>query len=227
MPFALIPKLQDSTRKLTSWSDCHSRLNRGEAWYLPVPADKKQALPLVHQFKGVFANEAILKIGQNMKFDILFLSRYDIEVKGDYFDTMVAHYLVQPDLRHNLDYLSEIYLGYKKVATEELIGKRGKNQLTMRQVDFEQIKEYACEDADITFQLKEILVGELDKAQVKDLFEKVEMPLLKVLVQMELSGLKIDPKVLDDYAVILRDQIVELENSIIEMAGRTFQYFIP
>ena len=199
----------------------------GEAFYVPVPADRKKALALVHDFKLVFANETILKIGQNMKFDILILSRYDIEIKGDYFDTMVAHYLIQPDLRHNLDYLSEIYLGYKKVATEELIGKRGKNQLTMRQVDPEVIKEYACEDADITFQLKDLLDQELIKAEVKELFTQVEMPLLKVLVQMELAGLKIDPKVLDDYAVVLREQIIELENSIIEMAGEHFNISSP
>jgi len=199
----------------------------GEAYFVPVPADQKKALTLVQEFKPVFANEAILKVGQNMKFDILILSRYDLEIKGDYFDTMVAHYLIQPDLRHNLDYLSEIYLGYKKVATEELIGKRGKTQLTMRQVDLEQIKEYACEDADITFQLKELLDQEMIKAEVKNLFSQVEMPLLKVLVQMELSGLKIDPKVLDDYAVILREQIIELENSIIEMAGEHFNISSP
>ena len=199
----------------------------GEAYYIPVPADREKAMDLVHEFKNIFANEAILKIGQNMKFDILILSRYDLAIKGDYFDTMVAHYLIQPDLRHNLDYLSEIYLGYKKVATEELIGKRGKNQLTMRQVDLEQIKEYACEDADITFQLKELLDQEMIKAEVKNLFTQVEMPLLKVLVQMELSGLKIDPKVLDDYAIVLRGQIVELENSIIGMAGEHFNISSP
>jgi len=199
----------------------------GEAYFVPVPTDREKALALVHEFKPIFAKEAILKIGQNMKFDILILSRYDLEIKGDYFDTMVAHYLIQPDLRHNLDYLSEIYLGYKKVATEELIGKRGKNQLTMRQVDPELIKEYACEDADITFQLKELLDQEMIKAEVKNLFSQVEMPLLKVLVQMELSGLKIDPKVLDDYAVILREQIIELENSIIEMAGEHFNISSP
>ena len=198
-----------------------------EAYFVPVPADHKKALAVVQEFKPVFANEAILKIGQNMKFDILILSRYDLEIKGDYFDTMVAHYLIQPDLRHNLDYLSEIYLGYKKVATEELIGKRGKNQLTMRQVDLEQIKEYACEDADITFQLKELLDQEMIKAEVKNLFTQVEMPLLKVLVQMELSGLKIDPKVLEDYAVVLREQIIELEKSIIEMAGEHFNISSP
>jgi len=199
----------------------------GEAWYVPVPAIREKAMILVQNFKKVFASGNILKIGQNMKFDILILSQYDIEIKGDYFDTMVAHYLIQPELRHNLDYLSEIYLGYKKVATEELIGKRGKNQLSMRQVDLEQIKEYACEDADITFQLKSLLDAELVKANVKNLFSDVEMPLLKVLVQMELAGLKIDPKVLDDYAVILREQIIELENSIIDLAGEHFNISSP
>ena len=140
---------------------------------------------------------------------------------------MVAHYLIQPELRHNLDYLSEIYLGYKKVATEELIGKRGKNQLSMRQVDLEQIKEYACEDADITFQLKALLDKDLNDSNLKDLFTEVEMPLLKVLILMEQAGLKIDPKVLDDYAVILREQIIELENSIIELAGEYFNISSP
>ena len=199
----------------------------GEAWYVPVPPDQNKASSIVQQFKPVFATENILKIGQSMKFDILMLSRYGIEVKGDYFDTMVAHYLIQPELRHNLDYLSEIYLGYKKVATEELIGKNGKNQLSMRQVDMETIKEYACEDADITFQLKALLDIDLIKANVKDLFTRVEMPLLKVLLQMEQAGLKIDPKVLDDYALILREQIIGLENSIIELAGEHFNISSP
>jgi DNA polymerase I len=199
----------------------------GEAYYIPIPNDQAKAILIIQEFKLVFANDRILKIGQNMKFDILFLSRYGLEIKGDYFDTMVAHYLIQPELRHNLDYLSEIYLGYKKVATEELIGKRGKNQLTMRQVDLEQIKEYACEDADITFQLKALLDAELKKFNVEKLFREVEMPLLKVLVQMEQAGLKIDPKVLDDYAVSLREQIIELETSIIELAGEHFNISSP
>ncbi len=199
----------------------------GEAYYVPLPSDQSKAITTVLLFKAVFANENILKIGQNMKFDILFLSRYGLEVKGEYFDTMVAHYLIQPELRHNLDYLSEIYLGYKKVATEELIGKRGKNQLSMRQVDLEQIKEYACEDADITFQLKALLDKDLNDSNLKDLFTEVEMPLLKVLILMEQAGLKIDPKVLDDYAVILREQIIELENSIIELAGEYFNISSP
>jgi DNA polymerase I len=199
----------------------------GEAYYLPIPPDQKKALAIVLEFRSVFANENILKIGQNMKFDIHVLSRYGIEVKGDYFDTMVAHYLIQPELRHNLDYLSEIYLGYKKVATEELIGKNGKNQLSMRQVELEQIKEYACEDADITFQLKAKLDIDLLKANVKNLFTEVEMPLLKVLIQMEQTGLRIDPKVLDDYAVTLREQIIELEKIIVELAGEHFNISSP
>ena len=200
---------------------------KGEAFYIPIPTDQKEASPIVQQFKSVFADENILKIGQNMKFDILILSQYGIVVRGEYFDTMVAHYLIQPELRHNLDYLSEIYLGYKKVATEELIGKNGKNQLSMRQVDLEQIKEYAGEDADITFQLKPLLDTDLNKSNVKNLFTQVEMPLLKVLIQMEQAGLKIDPKVLDDYAVTLRKQIFELENSIIELAGEHFNISSP
>jgi len=216
--------LDPHSDKLVGLSFC---FKPGEAYYIPVPTDQDKAIATVQLFKTVFANENILKIGQNMKFDILFLSGYGIEVKGNYFDTMVAHYLIQPELRHNLDYLSEIYLGYKKVATEELIGKNGKNQLNMRQVDLEQIKEYACEDADITFQLMPLLDAELEKATVKNLFTDVEMPLLKVLVQMELAGLRIDPKVLDDYAVSLRAQIVELENNIIELAGEHFNISSP
>ena len=219
----------------TTGLDTHSDLlvgmsfsfKAGEAWYVPVPQDNKKALAIVHHFIPIFANQKILKIGQNMKFDILMLSRYGLEIKGAYFDTMVAHYLIQPDLRHNLDYLSEVYLGYKKVATEELIGKRGKNQLSMRQVDLEQIKEYACEDADITFQLKVLLDKELSEFGVRKLFDEVEMPLLKVLVQMEQAGLTIDPSVLDDYAVVLREQIIALETSIIELAGEHFNISSP
>lgn len=198
-----------------------------EAYYVPIPFEQQEALDRVSLFKDLFATANILKIGQNMKFDILMLTRYGIEIKGEYFDTMVAHYLIQPDLRHNLDYLSDVYLNYKKVSTEELIGKRGKNQLSMRDVELEQIKEYACEDADITFQLKEILDQELSSASLKELFATVEMPLLKVLVQMEISGLTIDPKALDDYAIILRVQIDELENTIIELAGEPFNISSP
>lgn len=198
-----------------------------EAYFIPIPADKDKAVAIVGEFKELFANEDILKIGQNMKYDIHMLTRYGLEIKGEYFDTMVAHYLIQPELRHNLDYLSEIYLGYKKVATEELIGKSGKNQLSMRQVDLQQIKEYACEDADITLQLKPLLAADMEKAGVVKLFREIEMPLLKVLVKMEQAGLKIDPKVLDDYAVVLNEQSIQLEKEITELAGEAFNISSP
>jgi DNA polymerase-1 len=199
---------------------------KGEAYFIPVPADQKLARPIVTEFKPLFDSEKITKVGQNIKFDALVLSGYGIKLHGPIFDTMVAHYLIQPELRHNLDFLSEIYLGYKKIETSELIGK-GKNQITMRSVDAQTIKEYACEDADITLQLKPFLEKEMVGAQVTALFEEVEMPLLKVLIEMELSGMKIDVKALDQYAVILREQIIALESEIIGMAGEPFNISSP
>jgi len=200
---------------------------KGEAYYIPIPENREEACSIVQEFKDVFADEKILKVGQNTKFDILMLSRYGIEIKGEYFDTMVAHYLIQPELNHNLDFLSEIYLGYKKVPTEELIGKRGKNQLSMRTVEFEKIKEYACEDADVTFQLKPLLEADMQKSGVDTLFREVEMPLLKVLIGMEQTGLKIDVKALEEYAVELKEQINKLEMVIIDMAGESFNLSSP
>ncbi len=199
---------------------------KGEAYYIPVPADQKQARQIVSELKPLFDSETITKVGQNIKFDALVLSGYGIKLHGPIFDTMVAHYLIQPELRHNLDFLSEIYLGYKKIETSELIGK-GKNQTTMRSVDLEMIKEYACEDADITLQLKSFLEKEMADVNVTKLFEEVEMPLLKVLIQMELNGMKIDVEALDQSAVILREQIIQLENEITEMAGEPFNISSP
>jgi DNA polymerase-1 len=199
---------------------------KGEAWYIPVPADQKQAKKIVAELKPLFDSETITKVGQNIKFDALVLSGYGIKLHGPIFDTMVAHYLIQPELRHNLDFLSEIYLGYKKIATSELIGK-GKFQTTMRSVDLQTIKEYACEDADITLQLKPLLEKEMIEGNVTKLFEEVEMPLLKVLIQMELSGMKIDVKALDQYAILLREQIIQLEIEITDMAGESFNISSP
>lgn len=199
---------------------------KGEAYYIPVPADQKQAQKIVADFKPLFDSETIMKVGQNIKFDALVLSGYGIKLHGPIFDTMVAHYLIQPELRHNLDFLSEIYLGYKKIATSELIGK-GKFQTTMRSVDLQTIKEYACEDADITLQLKPLLEKELIEGKITKLFEEVEMPLLKVLVGMELAGMKIDVKALDQYAIILREQIIQLEIEITELAGESFNISSP
>ena len=199
---------------------------KGEAYYVPVPADQAKARGIVAEFKPLFDSETITKIGQNIKFDALVLSGYGITLHGPIFDTMVAHYLIQPELRHNLDFLSEIYLGYKKIATSELIGK-GKNQTSMRTVELETIKEYACEDADMTLQLKPLLEKELIDGHVMRLFEEVEMPLLKVLIQMELTGMKIDVAALNQYAVILREQIIKLEEEITEMAGEPFNISSP
>ena len=199
---------------------------KGEAWYIPVPADQKLAQKIVTEFKPLFDSETIGKVGQNIKFDALVLSGFGIEMHGPIFDTMVAHYLVQPELRHNLDFLSEIYLGYKKIETSELIGK-GRLQTTMRSVDLQTIKEYACEDADITFQLKPLLEKEMVEAKVIKLFEDVEMPLLKVLIKMELAGVRIDVRALDEYAVVLREQIILLESEITEMAGEPFNISSP
>ena len=199
---------------------------KGEAYYIPVPADQRQAQKIVNDFKPLFDSETIMKVGQNIKFDALVLSGYGIKLHGPIFDTMVAHYLIQPELRHNLDFLSEIYLGYKKIATSELIGK-GKFQTTMRSVDLQTIKEYACEDADITLQLKPLLEKELIEGKITKLFEEVEMPLLKVLIGMELAGMKIDVKALDQYAIILREQIIQLEIEITELAGESFNISSP
>ncbi len=209
--------------QLVGISVCYKK---GEAYYIPVPADRKTAEKIVAAFKPLFDSETITKVGQNIKFDALVLSGYGIKLHGPIFDTMVAHYLIQPELRHNLDFLSEIYLGYKKIATSELIGK-GKYQTTMRSVDLEVVKEYACEDADFTLQLKPLLAKELEAGNVTRLFEEVEMPLLKVLIEMELSGMKIDVKALDQYAVILREQIIQLESEITEMAGESFNISSP
>ena len=199
---------------------------KGEAWYIPVPADQKQARKIVAELKPLFDSGTITKVGQNIKFDALVLSGYGIKLHGPIFDTMVAHYLIQPELRHNLDFLSEIYLGYKKIATSELIGK-GKFQTTMRSVDLQKIKEYACEDADITLQLKPLLEKEMTEGNVTKLFEEVEMPLLKVLICMELAGMKIDVKALDQYAIVLREQIIQLEIEITDMAGESFNISSP
>lgn len=198
-----------------------------EAYYVPVLSDQQEARALVQEFKSIFEDGKILKIGQNLKYDIIVISNYGIDVKGEYFDTMVAHYLIQPELRHNLDYLSELYLGYQKVHTEELIGKKGKNQRSMRQVPVDLLKEYAGEDADMTWQLKGILDKELEKGGLQKLFSEIEMPLLKVLADMERAGVNIDTDALNRYAVDLREQIIDLEEGILAQAGEEFNVSSP
>ena len=161
---------------------------KGKGFYVPFPENQEEAQELIEKFIPFFENETIEKIGQNMKYDLKILSNYNIQVKGKLFDTMIAHYLINPDMRHNMDILSETYLKYSPKSIETLIGKKGKNQLSMRQVELEAIKEYATEDADITFQLKEHFQPILEKVGTKKLFDEIEIPLVQVLADMEKEG---------------------------------------
>ncbi|WP_339735349.1 DNA polymerase I [uncultured Sunxiuqinia sp.] len=200
---------------------------KGEAYCVPLPKKREEALKIVQEFRLIFEDENIRKIGQNIKYDILMLKHYDVEVKGPVYDTMIAHYLIQPELRHNLDYLCETYLGYQKVETESLIGKKGKNQQSMRQAPVDKLKDYACEDADLTLQLKLALDPELDKTGVRSVFEEIEMPLIPVLADMEMAGVSLNTKELDVFAEKLRLQIIDLEKEIIELAGEEFNVSSP
>lgn len=198
-----------------------------QAWYLPVPENREEALNLLKEFKALFENEKIRKVGQNIKFDILMLKDYGIEVKGEIFDTMIAHYLIQPELRHNMNYLSEIYLHYDPVHIESLIGKAGKDQKSMRQVPVETIKEYCGEDSDVTYQLKEILEKELKEKAFIGLAEKVEFPLIYTLAQMEWNGMKLDVPSLSNYGVALEKEVAEIEKEIYQLAGEEFNISSP
>lgn len=198
-----------------------------EAFCVTVPAKREEAQKVIEEFREIFADENITKIGQNIKFDMLMLSNYGIEVKGRLYDTMLAHYLIQPDLKHNLDYLCEIYLNYKKIPTDDLIGKKGKNQITMRSVSPEKLRDYSCEDADLTFRLKQKIDPELDKTGVRELFETLEIPLVPVLVHMENAGVKINSGELNSYAKVLLGQIIQIEKEIIDLAGESFNVSSP
>lgn len=198
-----------------------------EAFYVPVPPDLEQAQRLLSQFKAIFENDAILKIGQNIKFDALMLRQYGIVLKGPLFDTMVAHHLVQPGLRHNMDYLAEVYLKYKPLPIESLIGGKGKNQGNMRDVPLELVKEYACEDADITYQLMHKLKAELESEELTNFFREVEMPLTEVLIDMEAEGVSLNVDDLEESGKELEIRLMELEDEIIEMAGKSFNINSP
>ena len=200
---------------------------KAEAYYIPLPSDQSVAQKIMDEFKPVFENSAISKCGQNTKFDILVLKNYGVEVKGEIFDTMLAHYLLQPEQRHNMNYLSELYLNYTPVHIEELIGQKGRNQLNMRNVQVEKIKEYAAEDADVTWQLKVKLYDELSKSSLMKLAETVEMPLVPVLADMEYAGVSLNTNALNDYAEVLRTDIIDLEKKIIEIAGVEFNIASP
>ena len=199
----------------------------GKGFYIPFPQDQNEAQELIEQLRPFFENESIEKIGQNLKYDIKVLRKYSIEVKGKLFDTMLAHYLINPDMRHNMDVLAETYLNYTPISIEALIGKKGKNQLTMREVPLEKQTEYAVEDADITLQLKQHFQTELGEANTQTLFNDIEVPLLKVLADMELEGINLDKEFLKKLSVELEDEIKTLEQKIYTEAGEEFNIASP
>lgn len=199
----------------------------GEGWYVPVSAVQEDCQVVVDEFKAVLENPAIAKTGQNIKYDVMILKWYNVEVKGDLFDTMMAHYIIDPDTRHGMDILSENYLGYKPVSITELIGPKGKNQGSMRDVDLEKIKEYAAEDADITLQLKAIFEGKLKEADAEKLIHEIEHPLIYVLADMEYEGVKIDQDALRDFSKLLETDIIGLEKTVYEKAGVRFNIASP
>jgi DNA polymerase-1 len=199
----------------------------GKGFYLPFPTDQKEAQSLIDELRPFFENEAIEKIGQNLKYDIKVLAKYNVEVKGKLFDTMLAHYLINPDMRHNMDVLAETYLNYTPISIESIIGKKGKNQKSMREVPLEKQTEYAVEDADITLQLKEHFEKELGEANTQKLFDDIEIPLLRVLADMELEGINLDKDFLNSLAEALNSDIAELEKSIFKAAGEEFNIASP
>ncbi len=200
---------------------------KGKGFYVPFPENQEEAQALAAKFLPFFENENIEKIGQNLKYDLKILSNYGITVKGKLFDTMIAHYLINPDMRHNMDILAETYLQYSPQSIEELIGKKGKNQKSMRDVALEEIKEYAVEDADVTFQLKELFTTELDNTGTKKLFEDIEIPLVKVLADMEREGIRVDVAFLQSLSQNLTEDIKKLEQNIYETAGEKFNLASP
>jgi len=200
---------------------------KGKAFYVPFPENRDEAQILVDKFKPFFENENIEKIGQNVKYDLKILSNYGVQIKGKLFDTMIAHYLINPDMRHNMDVLSETYLKYSPKSIEDLIGKKGKNQKSMRDVALEDIKEYAAEDADITYQLKQNFSPILDKVETKKLFEEIEIPLIPVLAAMELEGINLDVSYLKEMSVEMAKESEALEQKIYETAGEKFNLASP
>jgi len=200
---------------------------KGKGFYVPFPENQQEAKLLIEKFNPFFENESIEKIGQNLKYDLKILMNYGISVKGKLFDTMIAHYLINPDMRHNMDILSETYLQYAPKPIDDLIGKKGKNQKSMRDVAVEEIKEYAVEDADVTLQLKEIFTLELDKTETKKLFEEIEIPLLSVLAAMETEGIRLDVDFLKSLSQELDNDIKTLEARIYEIAGEEFNLASP
>jgi DNA polymerase I len=200
---------------------------KGKGFYVPFPENQEKAQTLIKKFRPFFENESIEKIGQNIKYDLKILSNYNLQVKGKLFDTMIAHYLINPDMRHNMDVLSETYLKYTPKSIETLIGKKGKGQLSMRDVPLEDIKEYATEDADITFQLAAHFQPILEKVGTKKLFDEIEIPLVPVLADMEKEGIRLDVAFLKSMSVDMQKEIDAFEQQIYETAGEKFNLASP
>lgn len=198
-----------------------------EAFYVPVPSEREEAEKVVAIFKPAYESERILKVGQNIKYDIEVLSHYGVEVRGRMFDTMIAHYLLQPELRHNMDYMAEVYLNYKTIHIEELIGPKGKQQANMRDLPPGEIYEYAAEDADITLRLKNVLEPKLKEVNAERLFWDIEMPLVSVLADMELTGVRLDTEALRETSMGLGKRLEELEQRIYQQAGHSFNIASP
>ena len=202
-------------------------VEENEAFYIPIPSNREEALKIVNEFKPLFENPSTLKIGQNIKYDMIVLANYEIQVRGPLFDTLLAHYVLQPELRHNMDYLAEIYLNYQTIHIDELIGAKGKKQLSMRDLQPEEVYLYACEDADITLKLKNVLEKELKQAGVEKLFYEIEMPLVPVLVSMERNGVRVDTDSLKQSSIHFSNRLSEIEQAIYELAGTPFNISSP
>ncbi len=200
---------------------------KGKGFYVPFPENKDETQQILESLRPFFEDRSIQKIGQNLKYDIKVLAKYDITVEGKLFDTMLAHYLINPDMRHSMDVLSETYLNYSPMPIIELIGKKGRSQLSMRDVDIEKQTEYAVEDADITFQLKEYFEKELGEANTQELFDEIEVPLLRVLADMELEGINLDKEFLGSLSEALDSDILRLEKEIYSEAGENFNIASP
>ena len=198
-----------------------------EAFYVPVPANQEEALKIVNEFRPVFENESSLKVGQNIKYDMIVLQNYGVEVKGPLFDTMIAHYVLQPELRHGMDYLAEIYLHYQTIHIDELIGPKGKNQKNMRDLAPKDVYRYACEDADVTLKLKNVLEKELKEYGAERLFYDIEMPLVPVLVNIERNGVLLDTEALKQSSAHFTEQMERIEKEIYDLAGETFNIASP
>ena len=198
-----------------------------EAFYVAIPSDREEALKFVNIFKPLYENPEIMKVGQNIKYDYEVLMNYGVEIQGKMFDTMIAHYLIQPELYHNMDYLAEVYLHYQTVHIEDLIGPKGKNQKSMRDLSPSEVYEYAAEDADITLRLKNVLEPKLKELNLEELFWNVEMPLVPVLAHMEMNGVCIDTNTLKETSVNLTNRLTEIERHIYELAGESFNIASP